>query len=458
MRPTPLLLIPFVTAALLSSTARAALTITIEESGDDVVVSYSGSINTGALIIGEPVDLGPGETARLIEPPFGLVANVDPTAGTPTFFTAPLSDGADTRFGNGSDTSADSATGDNFLVAFEIDAANTVTFVLDSAYRGGPLSGSLTFTNESLCNLGADVGTYTAEFGLDNTFDTVTIEVIAPSFTPTLSPPRADAAYAVRECDQMFVQIDLASGAVTEIGPTGGDDIDALSFSPSGVLYGVDNGEDQLVTIDLDSGARSVVAPFSGAATEVINTGLAFDPSGALYMVTTEFNIDDAALYTVNPGTALLTQIGGVPTDPGFDSLAFAPNGTLYSVGNRDDDDSALELVTLNTSTAERTVIGPLGVQGDNGQGLTVAINGLLYLVDEETRALYSVNTSTGAATLIGDVENDYEGLAAPNAAALGSSATGGGFTQPVPVSSPWMLMLLLLGLSGLAATRLRGR
>ena len=54
--------------------------------------------------------------------------------------------------------------------------------------------------------------------------------------------------------------IDPASRTVYPIGFIGWDDVDALSFSPSGELFGVSVASYELITIDPDTGAGTLVA------------------------------------------------------------------------------------------------------------------------------------------------------------------------------------------------------
>jgi len=111
----------------------------------------------------------------------------------------------------------------------------------------------------------------------------------------------------------------------------------------------------------------------------------------AVYVVTgaQQFGIVDletGAFKAIGPGT------------PEIDAdLVHGPNGTLYSLGT-----FTGSLVSINSETGATTVIGPTGL-GTNAFSLAEA-GGKLYLTDFQNN-LYSVNPSTGHATLIGPTD-----------------------------------------------------
>ena len=111
----------------------------------------------------------------------------------------------------------------------------------------------------------------------------------------------------------------------------------------------------------------------TGAATLIGNTGavgpltdLAVSPTGVLWGITF------TSLYRINPSTGALTFVGehGVFA---ANALAFAPNGTLYTAAG----DSPV-LYTLNTSTGAATALP--GGMGTNSDGDLAFNNGQLYL------------------------------------------------------------------------------
>jgi len=86
-----------------------------------------------------------------------------------------------------------------------------------------------------------------------------------------------------------------------------------------------------------------------------------------------------------------------------FEGMAFSPEHILYAV-----EDSTSSLYTINTETAETTLIGSLGIDIQS-PGLTFNSEGTLYMVQgNEQGALYTIDISTGVATLVGAIEADY--------------------------------------------------
>jgi len=114
-------------------------------------------------------------------------------------------------------------------------------------------------------------------------------------------------------------------------------------------------------------------------------TGLAFSPTtGALYGSTgNNPNTTAARLVRIDPATALVTLIGsfnagpvnssGTPAtmaDIGFDSA-----GNLYGVGSI----GGPQLYSINTSTGQATVIGSTGLTSTTGGGLAISPAGVFY-------------------------------------------------------------------------------
>jgi hypothetical protein len=114
-------------------------------------------------------------------------------------------------------------------------------------------------------------------------------------------------------------------------------------------------------------------------------TGLAFHPqSGVLYGSTGNNPAATAALLvTIDPATALVTVIGtfntgeengdGVPAtmaDIGFDR-----KGSLYGVGSI----GGPQLYSIDTATAQATVIGSSGLTSTGGGGLAITASGTYF-------------------------------------------------------------------------------
>jgi hypothetical protein len=176
------------------------------------------------------------------------------------------------------------------------------------------------------------------------------------------------------------------------------------------VLYGATaaGGPGQLYILDAATGAVvQNIGPLNDAAgTNYPITGMAYSPAtGVLYGSTGNNPSTTAArLVTIDPATALVTVIGsfnagpvnssGVPStmaDIGFDSA-----GNLYGVGSI----GGPQLYSINTATAQATVIGSTGLTSTTGGGLAVSPGGIFY--GTPTASRYGTYDSvTGAYTNI---------------------------------------------------------
>ncbi len=150
----------------------------------------------------------------------------------------------------------------------------------------------------------------------------------------------------------------------------------------------------------------------------VLALAIVVAPAGAQ---TLGFTIIDGALNTVDLETAELELIG----DSGFTAiarLAFGPEGTLYAISSRQVEGMTdFELVVLDPATGAGTLVGSLGI-GDTDDlatiGLAVDAAGLIWLVLQEfvemdhRARLYRVDPGTAAATLVGESEGIFFGLA----------------------------------------------
>jgi len=150
--------------------------------------------------------------------------------------------------------------------------------------------------------------------------------------------------------DNGFGIINLMNGTFTEIADLGSTLYNDIAYSPDGTLYGIANNGDSLVTFDNTDGAVTTVA---------------------------SLNV------------------------PGLESIAFSPGGTLYGAAQNG-------LYTIDPTTGDSTFIGSFG----NPYNLNLAQNirfdsdGNLYLSNTgDNTDIYRVDTDTGAATFVGEVE-----------------------------------------------------
>jgi hypothetical protein len=194
--------------------------------------------------------------------------------------------------------------------------------------------------------------------------------------------------------------IDLMSGVATPIGLTGTSDVEALSFSADGVLYGVDDYGDDLITCSVVTGACTVVGSLG---VSIIDMGLAFDDSGNLWMSTD--GPPPATFFSLNPANGAATSVGS-QSQP-VTGLGFG-GGVLYGLGG---DEIWNNLVTIDTSSGAATPVGSLGggvIVADGG--LDFDGNGVLWAIVDPGRRnpsqIFTINPATGAATFVATVVN----------------------------------------------------
>ena len=111
---------------------------------------------------------------------------------------------------------------------------------------------------------------------------------------------------------------------------------------------------------------------------------------------------DNQELYLIELLTGSTTLVGSTGTN-GVAGLTFGQNSVLYAV-----DEVSDELYTINTRTAEATLVGHLGIDVTE-PGLAFDSDNTLYLVEGSTNGrLYTIDTVTGSASLVGSFEADY--------------------------------------------------
>lgn len=117
--------------------------------------------------------------------------------------------------------------------------------------------------------------------------------------------------------------------------------------------------------------------------------------AGTMYTV----NNDTGVLMKIDTNTLVLTSVGPLGVTFNYGSLAWNPvNSTLYMVDGR----GAQSLYTVNTSTGAATLVGPHGLNDMFGIAFDTA-NGTMYGVQGvAAMPLRSLNLSTGAPTAIG--------------------------------------------------------
>jgi hypothetical protein len=195
------------------------------------------------------------------------------------------------------------------------------------------------------------------------------------------------------------------AGAVVPWAVAGGG-----GFGGTQVLYGAtgNNVASNLYVIDSSTGGHTTVGPIGHAL-----TGLAVDPTtGTMYGVTTPNDpTNPASLVTVNRATGASSVIGALGAT--IADIAFTSSGVLYGWSESVD---GLDLI--NTTTGAATDVGATGL-GTAGDGESFSPGGVLYDMSRGSSGeLWTVNTSTGAQTVVGTLSGAPAGTV--NAATFG--------------------------------------
>lgn len=153
-----------------------------------------------------------------------------------------------------------------------------------------------------------------------------------------------------------------------------------------------------LYQISSAGGAGTELGPIDGFSGV---SAMAIAPNGMLYASGQNFLMTEEELLTLNPATGAptLTILTGVPIELTANAYAFSPGGILYAIyGNQ-------SLFTINTSTGAATLVGS-GVAGSiSNEALSFSNNGTLYLSNGTN--LYTVNPNTAATSLVAPLDFD---------------------------------------------------
>jgi hypothetical protein len=264
----------------------------------------------------------------------------------------------------------------------------------------------------------------------------VTFLIITSMFA---SLAMAQTIYTTHGDGSRFGTIDALTGVGTDVGATGQSQGWALARDRDGTLYTTYDGfsgNAQLATIDPATGV--INAPIGGLGVSLI--ALEVDSTGQLWGV----GYDNGTLYRIDKTNAATTAVGDTGVTLTMD-LSIDPSGNLYSTT----DNVIYQLDPLTGAS-----LGTLNITGTTGSvmGIMHDASGMLYATDYIAGAqLYSVDLSTGAATVVGSTGFDFpHGGDIEN---FGSVLTP---TVPVPTLSAYGLGLTILCLLFLGSRRLR--
>ena len=208
--------------------------------------------------------------------------------------------------------------------------------------------------------------------------------------------------------------IDTETGAATLIGGTGIIPPEGISAPPtalasdplSGSVWAMFNNSNNLHLLNLETGEAEAVLTLNlgqlGLENPTLrNVGLTYDPNAVLFYV---FDLTSDRLYSFGQsGVVSLigpTELAG-PTN--VSGLAFdSTNNILYGGSGEDD-----ILYSFDTTTGEATVVGPMaGIQGIGFNANTPGLaydpgTDTLYLTEAFEDTLYTIDTTTGEASIV---------------------------------------------------------
>lgn len=247
----------------------------------------------------------------------------------------------------------------------------------------------------------------------------------------------AAIGYSVRSnADHHLYRIDLNTGAAVDLGQIGFNDAEGLAFAGSS-LYAIGGYYGEFWNITTPPGSLVGYPGYRRGQ----DAGLDYNAvTGTMYNINSDS--DGSWLYTIDLATGAATYVG--QSSIFADGLAINSAGVAYASDFIFSD----SLYRVNLISGELTLVGGLGFDANLQSGMGFDNSGRLWALTHDG-VIYSMNTSTGAATQVANVTlggvriGGFEGLA----------CTGG--EQVIP-ELPAPMLASLAGLVGLAWKRRR--
>jgi len=212
------------------------------------------------------------------------------------------------------------------------------------------------------------------------------------------------------------VIVDQTTAALTIVGsPEPGTRLSGIAFDSTGALYGSTEGSalppitSTLILIDPDTGALiSAIGPITdGPGGPAIGiSDLSVQPgSDVLFGIRAPTDLlgGGGKLYTIDKTTAVATLVGATPVRR--DSIAFAPDGTLYEAGFTPPPAVPVPptLYTLNPANGAVLSAVPTSPPDDNYGALAVRpTDDVLFASDGAGGFIFTIDPSTGNRTQVG--------------------------------------------------------
>ncbi len=207
--------------------------------------------------------------------------------------------------------------------------------------------------------------------------------------------------YGADGIGNMWYSVDIPTGALTQIGATGGILHQGGDFDDGSGTFYCTLSPATLATVNTATGAETVVATITGVTSGQTITAMAWDhTTSTMFLGTTD--ITTSQLYTLNLGTGVATLVGTIGQS-GLIALGCDCDGNLYSIDLVTDN-----LWSINPTTGVGTAIGPLGYDVNFAQDADFdPADGTFYLAaynnTTSSGQLRTVNLTTGTSTLVLD-------------------------------------------------------
>jgi hypothetical protein len=203
-----------------------------------------------------------------------------------------------------------------------------------------------------------------------------------------------------------FVKIDLATGAITTI---------QQLFDSSSFLTGADFVKGRYLAAQYGTN-KLIYVNGNGTFEEIITlagvtsiTGLSYDAAADKIYVA-DVTGAGTVLRAISTTDFSVTLVGTI-TGEIIIGLASDASGTMYGISLDADN-----LYRIDTASGFGTVVGPLGININFAQGIAFdRTNNILYgTLYSSSGGLYTINTTTGAATQVAPFGAELDGFAIP--------------------------------------------
>ena len=241
-----------------------------------------------------------------------------------------------------------------------------------------------------------------------------------------------DKFYYVSDRENYLNGIDISNGEGIVYSENQVTNIEGITFWPSytnpklyasnGGVFGTINQETSIFTSigEIDGGGKANGADGAQNLNDV--DGIGFDARTGVLWASNRRSSDYDLLFQINPTTGHFVEdafgndidyiiIDGSGIYQDFDDLSISPvNGEIYGVSY---DGDSCQLLRVNPFLGNITIHTAITGATDI-EGLAFSNNGTLYGTSGHADEIYSIDTSTGAATFLYDLlGNDVEGLTA---------------------------------------------